>query len=382
MSEQERVFNTFRRKVFRPFYSIREFRTGIVILLILAAATYWVALRGANPDPQLFMTQDKLLSSRGAGIPVYEKPLQRLDEQTAQGSASPTAPAAAANPLEPFPSGVVSSDWTAAGAVQFFDETTLSNKIDGRESFYKSFGFKKLYFLSLQSASKADLSIDIELFDLGSVQNTLGALSAELSSPDVSVTLQNDGLSYLTSNGGFLAQGRYYARMIGSEDADPVRIKIKSIRDSMASQFPTEKLPWTYALFVGGMGAAPGQIRYQKENAFSFGFASDVYSAVIPGSKETEVFLSKRASKQDAAKLAEQFAGGFGSYGSAMKAPPAGHSSAKLFNNEFIHTVEGVEAYNSFVIGIRFAKSGDDAVHWLEKLKTALQGMDRIEAGG
>lgn len=369
MTEQERVFNSFRNKVYRPFYSIREFRAGMILLLVLAAVTGWVAWRGAHPDPDLFNTQEKLLSAKGADTPVYERPLQRLDQDTA-----PVHSATAGNPIDPFPAGIVSDDWKAAGPVQLFDESNLYIKIDGRESFYKSFGFKKLYFLSLQSASQNGLTIDIELFDLGSAENALGALSAELSNPDAQVQMGNGNLSYLTSNGGFLAQERFYARMLGSDDKEAIRTRIQSIRDLMAAQFPAGKLPWTFALFVGSVGAAPGNIRYQKENAFSFGFATDVYSAVIPGSKETELFISKRSTAGEATGLAKQLAEGFAGYGTKLK-PPAGHPEAVLVNNEFINTVEGVEAFGNYVLGIRFAKSADEAVRWMGKLKAALEKL-------
>jgi uncharacterized protein DUF6599 len=370
--DQERVFNTFRSKIYRPFYSIREFRAGLVILVLLAVVAGWVAWRGAHPDPALFLTQDKLLSSKGGDIHVYKQPLQRLDEPAAP--ASTTGTMSAGNPLEPFPAEIVSDNWRATGPVQVFDETNLYIKIDGRESFYKTFGFKKLYYLSLQSSATNGLTIDIELFDLGSSENSLGAFSAELSNPAAGVKMGSGNLSYVTSNGGFLAQERYYARILGSDDNQTIRDKIQSIRDLMMSRFPEGKLPWTFALFVGEVGAAPGGIRYQKENAFSFGFASDVYSAVVPGSKETEVFIVKKASTGDATALAKQFAEGFAGYGSKLKTPP-GHPAAALVNNEFINTVEGVEPFQNYVLGIRFAKSAEDAVRWMDKLKSGLQKL-------
>ena len=373
MADQERVFNSFRIKAYRPFYSIREFRAGLVILLILMAITGWVIRRGGQPDPELFATRENQLTSKGSRIKVYEPPLQRLQESS--GPALPSSPAAtASNPLEPFPSGIASQDWQPAGPVQFYDETNLYIKIDGRESFYKSFGFKTLHFVSLQSAAQKDLTIDIELFDLGTGENALGAFSAENSSPDAKIKMENGSLVYLATNSGFLAQDRYYARMLGSDDRPDVRNKIKSITALMNAQFPPGKLPWTYALFVGSLGASPGAIRYQKENAFSFGFASEVYSALVPGSKETEVFIMKRDSPADATKLAGQFAEGFAGYGSALKAP-AGHPEAVLVNNEFINTVEGVEPFRNFVLGIRFAKSAGEAVSWMERVKSALQKL-------
>lgn len=366
--EQERVFNSFRIKVYRPFYSKAEFRAGMMILLVLAAVTAWVLWRGAHPEAGLFVTQEKLLTSRGAKIPIYETPLQRFQENS---SPAPGGTSTAGNPYEPFPAGVVSSNWQAAAPVQMFDETNLYIKIDGRESFYKSFGFKKLYYLSLQSGKQKNLTIDMELFDLGTAENTLGAFSAENSGPNASVQVQNGSLLYFSGNSGFLAQNRYYARLLGSDDNPAIHEAIQTIVTEMNKTFPAGKLPWTYELFAASLGASPGTIKYQKENAFSFGFATDVYSAIVPGSKETEVFVLKRNSSAEAADLAKKFASGFGGYGSALKSP-AGHPEAMLFKNEFINTVEGAESFDNYVLGIRFATSPEQAVLWMGKLKSAL----------
>jgi hypothetical protein len=249
-----------------------------------------------------------------------------------------------------------------------FDETNLYVKIDGRESFYKSYGFKKLYYISLQSVKQESLTIDVELFDLGSSENSLGAFNAE--NPGAAASMRNGSLSFAGANTGFLAQERYYARILGSDENTAIRTHVQSMLAAMAAQFPAGKLPWTYALFVRSVGVAPEAIKYQKESAFSFGFASDVYSAVVPGSKETEVFVTKRATPGDASKLAKQFAEGFAAFGKTL---PSSMPGAVFVNNEFINTVEGVEPYRNYVLGIRFAKSTDEATRWMKRVKAGLK---------
>jgi uncharacterized protein DUF6599 len=361
--QPERVFNTFRRKPFRPFYSIREFYSGIILLLLLAAILFWVRWRGHNPDPELFMSQEKLLSSKGAEVPVYKRPLERWVEP----GIAPTQATAATNTLEPFPASIVSEGWQANRAVEMFDATDVYKKIDGREGFYKSFGFQKLYTISLDSTSKKGLTLDIELFDLGSIDNALGAMTAEISDPKTNVKLENAGLSYSTTNGGFASQGRYYIRMIGS-DADPaIQEKVKSLKIALLPHFPAEKLPWTYALFVGQLGVSPGQIKYEKENAFSLSFVDNVYTATVPGSTETSYFISKRPDEKQAGDLAKELAKSFSEYGKILKQSPL------LISNDYIQAVDGIQTYRDYVIGVRYAKTEKDAVDWMNRLKAALQ---------
>jgi hypothetical protein len=356
-SGDEPVFNTFRRKPLRPFYSLREVQIGFLIILLLAAVAGWIMWRGAHVDSTLFAPpSEKLLTDRGKNIVIYKRPLEPWHEP-GSGSAS------ASIRLAPFPDSVISPGWRVTAAPQMFDESNLYEKIDGREEFYKTRGFKKLYFLSLASDSQPNVNVDIELFDLGSIENALGALSTEISNPQTEVHATPAGLWYETRNGGFLSQGQYYARLIGSDDNDAVRQKVASLRDGLIAGLPTEPMPWAYALFVGKLHLDPGKIQFQKENAFSFDFATEVYSASVPGSDE-EIFISKRAGVDEAAALASKLADGFAGFGK--------RTESGLIHNEYVNGYDGVRAEGQYVIGVRLAPNADEATQWLEKLSKEL----------
>jgi Family of unknown function (DUF6599) len=353
----EPVFNTFRRKPLRPFYSLREVQIGLLIIALLAAVTGWITWRGAHVDPTLFAPPgEKLLTDKGKNIVVYKRPLEPWHEP---GSGSANASVR----LEPFPDSVVSPGWRVTAAPQMFDEPNVYEKIDGREEFYKARGFKKLYFLSLASDAQPNLNVDIELFDLGSIENALSALSAEVSNPQVEAQATPAGLWYVTRNGGFLSQGRYYARIIGSDDSDAIRQKIAGLRDGLIAGLPAEPMPWVYGLFVGKLHLNPGKIQFQKENAFSFDFATEVYSASIPGS-DAEIFISKRPSADEATAFANKMADGFAGFGKRIE--------AGLIHNEYVNAYDGVRTQGSYVIGVRLAPTTAEATQWLDKLSKEL----------
>jgi len=353
----EPVFNTFRRKPLRPFYSLREVQIGVLLLTLLAVIAGWVAWRGTHVDPTLFTTPgEKLLTDRGKNIVVYKRPLEPWREP---GS----GPATTSVRLEPFPSSVVSPGWRVTGPPQMFDESNLYEKIDGREEFYKARGFKKLYFLTLASDEQPNVNVDIELFDLGGIENALGALSAEISNPQTEVHATPAGLWYVTRNGGFLSQGRYYARLIGSDDNDAVRQKIAGLRDGLITALPAEPMPWVYSLFVGALHLSPGKIQFQKENAFSFDFAREFYTADVTGS-DAELFISKRQTADEAAALAGKLADGFADFGK--------RTEVGLIHNEYVNAYDAVRARGRYVIGVRLAPTADEAMKWLEKLSAEL----------
>ena len=78
----------------------------------------------------------------------------------------------------------------------------------------------------------------------------------EISNPDTTqVDFTGQALAYATRNGGFLAKGRYYARMIGSDEAPAIQAKVAALRAAFLAALPGESLPWAYELFVGGLGS-------------------------------------------------------------------------------------------------------------------------------
>lgn len=356
--DDEPVFNTFRRRPLRLFYSLREFQMGLLTFGLLVAVAAWVAWRGTQPDPALFAVEDRLLSQQGGTIAVYERPVQPWLEPG-------TAPAAPR--LDPFPAETVSPGWRLAAPPQVFDETNLYSKINGRETFYKAYGFKFLHCLALTSVADGGQGIDIELFDLGGIGNALGAFSGEISNPDTSVELVDGGLWYATRNGGFLARGRFYARLIGSDDAAAIREKIVQLRAALTAALPAESLPWGYDVLTGRLGINPARVRYHRENAFSFAFATDVYAATV-GEGDLEIFFTRRANAAAARALADQFADGFAAYGRRIAAP-----AAALFQNEYVNAIDAVQARGTGVIGVRLAPTAADAQRWLAKLSAALE---------
>jgi hypothetical protein len=349
-SRNEPVFNTFRRKVYRPFYSLREFQIGLVCLAILGAVLAWVVWRGLHPDPTLFTTDEKWLTKKE--VLIYKRPVEPWTEPGNTAKAAPT--------FGPFPAEIVGEGWTASAPVSEFDAANVYVKIDGREGFYKSYGFKRLHFVNLTSGN---LSLDIELFDLGTVGNALGAMAAEITKPDA----EFDGFFYASANAGFLVQGRYYARLIGSDDNEAIRKKIAAVKTLLLAHLPADPVPWAYAVLAAGLKISPAKVQYTPQDAFSFDFATDVYSAKVKG--DTEVFVSRRASAADATALAGKFAEAFSGFGKALPAAAA----ARLFSNEYVNTVDGVTAHGEYVIGVRLAPNAAEALRWLNQLREILK---------
>ena len=342
-SNEDRILVRDGRRHHRRRYSRMEFRLGLGLLAALGILLAWVAWRGAHPDPALFSAPVDGDAGAGPGV------------------------AAVTADRGPLPADLVTPGWTETGAATFGPDN-LYEKIDGREDFYKSFGFRRLWFISLQADDAAERAVDVEAYDLGEGANALGALSAE--KPEGAAVEAGDaGLVVLDRNALYVARGPYYVRAIGSEESPPVRALLEHVRARLEAALPGEALPWAWALFVGRLGMDPGAISFTAENAFSFGFAKDVWSA--RRSDETELFVVATAGDAAATDLAGQFTAGFTEYGDA-----AGTSNGVSWAaDRYLKTVSGAKSTGRWVIGVYGAPDLATAEAQLARISEAVRGL-------
>jgi hypothetical protein len=255
----------------------------------------------------------------------------------------------------PVPDGLAMTGW-AEGDVSQFDSDNLYEKINGRESYYKSFGFEMLYFTTVVNEANAQTAIDIELYDLGNSANALGAYSGERS-PDATPEVSEAGLMHIDRNALMMTQGRYYLRALGSEETAAVRRQLEHIRDRFVSELPGEPLPWGYALFVGRMGLSAASVSYMRENAFSFGFAKNVYSASLDDG--CELFVTPTENTNSAEDLADRFVNGFKRYGTA---------EGDVIKDRYLGSYARTTSAGPWVVGFRSAEDPEAARQRLVEL--------------
>lgn len=338
---EDRLFVRDGRRHYRRRYSRNEVRAGLSVLGILALLTVWIAWKGANPDPELMGSNADLLASQDI------RPTDR----------------------GPLPTGLAASGWTE-GPVSQFNADNLYEKINGREDYYKSFGFQGLYFLSIVSDTDPSVAVDIEMYDLGETPNALGAYAGERP-PNVSPEIGPSGMGHLHRNALLMTRGKFYVRAIGSDETQPVLEQLAHLERSLGGGLPGEDLPPEYAIFVGGLSLDPGRVSYTAENAYSFGFARDVYSALLEDG-ETEIFVISSTSAEEAESLASQFTDGFLGYGT-----PAGESTGvQWVKDRYIGTISGAMGERTWLMGVRGAPDLGTAEVALGKLREAIQMLN------
>lgn len=356
-SPEDRLFVKNGLRHYRRTYSLTEFKVGLIILVGLALVAAWVFWRGGQADPDLFSAapgqlQRAVLAGESGGA-------RGLDETGAQPRAPTTRSRGAA------PEGLAPPGWRER-EVTVFGPDDVYEKINGREGYYKSFGFEGLTFVALEQEADPATTVDLELYDQGRTENALGAFAGELpegASPETGEA----GLVHRARNALFLARGRYYARLVGSDEGPAVQTALDHLRRRLEDRLPAEPLPWAYALFAGRLRLPPGRVSYSAESAFSFEGFDDVWVALL-ADEETELFVSRREDAPGAAALTDRVTEGFLAYGEP--GPTAG--GVRWVKDRYLDRYSAARASGSYLLGVRGAESAEAGARHLGELAAAL----------
>lgn len=333
--KDDRVFvkNGFRH--YRKTYDLTEVRIGAVLLLGLAVVVAWVMYKGQHPDPSL-----AALDVVAAG--VTEVKVDRA----------------------PLPTELTIEGWKE-GPVRVFEFKNLYEKINGREGYYKSFGFERLHFVTLEKEDDPTTIVDLELFNQSKAVNALGAYNGERDK-EATPEVGEQGLTHYSRNALYLTRGQYYLRAVGSDESEPVLKQLAHVRTRFEAELDGEALPWSYALFLGKLELSPDAIAYFTENAFGFAdFAADVNVGRLKD--ETELFVKVATDEGAATKLAEQFNQGFLGYGQAK--------AGGFVEDRYIQTISKAASQGPWAYGVKGAPDIAAAAAGLKRLAEALSGF-------
>jgi hypothetical protein len=258
------------------------------------------------------------------------------------------------------------------GKIGAYTPDNVYVKIDGRAEYYLGFGLKGMHSVTLESNSGA--SVEIELYDLGASRNALGCYNGERA-PGAESTVESGSTFRFDRNAAFLTRGPYYARFVGSDESPEVVAEVKRLLELLRAKLPAEELPWAFDLFVDQLKLPASQVSYARENAFSCGFAHDVYKVSLSAAnsqENMEAFVAVKADAAAAASMAKQFQDGFRSLGAAAGQTPAG---VALFKDEFLGSFSGATASERWVFGVNSAPSAERAHRVLQQLAQGLHAL-------
>ena len=374
-NDDDRLFVRDGWRHYRRRYSSSEFRWGVVTFGVLGLITSWVVWKGERPDPALYSDGAALLRPGAAKA-------EPITVAVSPPKVSPAAAAASENSREampslahlaadrgPLPRNLAGPGWKEEKIAQF-DEENLYVKIDGRADYFRAFHFNRLYSMVLINEKDAAITIDVEMYELSNPRQRPGRLrrraAAGCEGPG-----HGGGPASLRAERPSMSRGPYYVRVIGSDETPLITEKLQKLATTLIAEVKGEPLPWAYGLFLGQMGFSADKITYSAKNAFSLGFANDVW-AVRPKGKENdlEIFVSARQDAASARQLAERLQKAFLELGK-----PAGKAGGvALVKDQFLGLMSGATSIDQFVIGVRGAADKQAAVEEIERLRGAIKG--------
>jgi hypothetical protein len=369
---ETRVFVRDGLRSYRRTYKRSDAYWGGLIVAGLLGVLGWVRYKGAHPDPSLYDMSAALGTSSAPAVVEAAGPGTAASrERGAMVPPGPSPEQEASSERGALPPGLGSAEFRE-GKVGAYTPDNLYVKINGRAEFYAAFGVKSMHAVTLESKSGA--SIDIELYDQGASRNALGTFNGERP-PGSDSSFETGSTFRIDRNAAFLARGPYYVRFVGSDESPEVVAEVTRLLTLFRQALPGEELPWAFSLFVDQLKLQASQVSYSRENAFSFGFANDVYKATLsPADSQDnmEAFVAVKADAATASRAAGEYQKGFRGLG-----VPAGQTKAQvpLFKDEFLGSFSTATSHERFVIGVRGAPDAKRAQEVLESLHAGLSAL-------
>ncbi len=287
---QQKLFNPLRRKLLRERIPPVESIAAAAVIVVLAVVAIAVLAQRDSYDP----AERDFTASEHTELQLYHTPMKPWAEPGSGG-----VPAQEVD-LEIFPSAVLDDGWQLDGRVETYDSTTLYEKINGGAELYLSYGFQKLYYLTI---AKGEHSITVELYDQGLFQNALGIFAGQ-KRPQHEVKRSGSLHYYSTPVGAIGRHGEFYFKIAGNSGAAPVLAKAARMVELFAELPVAEaSAPVPYDILTTKLAIPPEEIEYRKDNVFQYDFVEEFWFAPVGGGSQARYFIHQADGAAAAAAL-------------------------------------------------------------------------------
>jgi hypothetical protein len=201
----------------------------------------------------------------------------------------------------PLPDGVA-----PLSPMEVFDQSTLSDKIDGKAEFYLSAGFTSLKSQRITQGDDAGLWMEMFVYDMGNGANAYAVFSSQRRQDSRPTDVTH--FSYGTENALFFIHGPYYIEIIASKGTEKsFETMIETAKNYISNSEAKDKSIPELELFPEH-NLVKGSIVLLTSDVFGCECLDRVFSAsYIVGNLEATSFLSRRNTPQDARRLALEF---------------------------------------------------------------------------
>jgi len=209
------------------------------------------------------------------------------------------------------------------GPPEVYDATTLSDKIDGKAELYLAAGFERLECQRFALADNPASWLERFVYTMQAGPGAFAVYSQQRRPQAQPLTLAAD--AYQSANGLFLVQGGHYLEIIGSETSEALQDRMIELARAFVQEHPATQTATDERALFPKEGLAADSIALTPANAFGFERLDRIFTADYAAEgHRAMVFLSRRASPQEAAELAGAYADYLLTYGGQKVQAPEG----------------------------------------------------------
>jgi hypothetical protein len=279
--------------------------------------------------------------------------------------------------MQPADTGKGRTDLAALAPAQFeplseaevYTADNLYEKINGKATFYLDSQFESLSTQRFANTEAEDLWIELYVYDMGSVRDAFSVYSRQIR-PEAQ-TLSDMKFEYQTTNGMYLAAGRYYVEMVGSSESQELLDAMAKVTRKIKTTLPAKDQKQIPELsLLPRENLMPDTVKLYLSDAFGFEGLTDTFVArYLCDGQTVTAFFSRRAGPKDARELAENYFNFLIDSGATAK-QTASNTLQKINvrTADVYDTIEIVGVIGPFVAGIH----GADDQSAAEKIAEAL----------
>jgi len=249
---------------------------------------------------------------------------------------------------------------------EFYDTENLYEKINGKAPLYTEAGFVKLSTQRFVSTSDDTMMMELYVFDMGEAKNAFSVYSVQKRAEGKALSgLQ---FAYKTSNGVYLAHGRYYAEMVGYAESDQLLKAMEKVAGKISENFAVDRDNGIAELALFDKeGLVEDSFRLYLANAFGFEGLSNIITARydVDGQRIT-AFLGRCSNQQHAKTVSESYYKFLIDNGATAKVPVNKILEGKIV--DFYGSTEIVSTAGTFIVGIHEADEQTPAEKLAAKL--------------
>lgn len=201
--------------------------------------------------------------------------------------------------LQKIVAGATPAGWELYDEVLQFTPENLYEQINGRAELFLSYNVVSLTYAAFDDSNDPSSSVNLSVYDMGTILNAFGVFSVERSLGETQVRLERE--AYRSGANHYVWKGQYYIRAIASDSGKQAQGASREIVERVSSQLKeSDEEVWGVSAFPAE-GLVHDSLKYFLVDALGLSFMRNTFTALYRSDgNEISTFISKRASEAEA----------------------------------------------------------------------------------